>query len=351
MIWDRGELLGLLKLVQPALGKPQAGAASIFENVWITDVGLLACNDAIGMLAMGRDDAPVGGVHGERLIRLLSNSNAKDVKLSDGDGRLHVEAGSFKAHLAIDTGDPPLVWPQVEDGMPQVEVDAAFVAACRMAKVIVDTHGNSVQARGLTLIIDDAGLALYATDRVGLMVADLGQPPDMGPERTEVALSMPFVEQMIKRAPGWLTLGNDFCLFDTDQVSVRGRYLALDREPPLRFEAKLRTVLPAIMAPLPDGFHAALVRAGALAEKEGRLVRLTVADNVLSFDSRSGVGSFNDTLLGRFEHPPIHVLFDQKRTERVTARFGLTHLGINKHALTFTNDDESLSYVTSVQGS
>ena len=352
MEWERVELLRLLRLVQPALGKPAAGMlAAAFENIWLTPFGMLACNDIIGMAVVGKEDGPVGGVNGARLIKLLHNFSAKTVTLSNGAGNLVVEAEGFTAALPVDASDPPLVWPQVADGTPMLEVDARFVTACKLAKLIVDPlAGGSVQARGLTLGIDASGLALAATDRNTLMIADIGNHPDMdgGKRPLTVALSLPFVTQLIKLAPGWLTLAKDYCLFETDRVGLLGRYVQLD-DPPLDFYASTDGKLPQTMAPLPAGFHKAVARAGTLTARGSKLqlVRLRVGGEKMYLDSTSSSGVVGDVLA--FAHPPVEALFSQKEVARAAGDFGFTQLGVTAELLLFESADQKLVYAVATQ--
>lgn len=349
MEWNRAELLHSLKLVQPALGKPQS---DVFENIWFLDGSLLACNDEIGLTTTGNEDGTTGGVNGERLIKLLQNCSAETVTLTNGRGGLHITADRSKVLLHTDDGDPPLVWPQVEEGTPQVEVGDAFVTACTLAKLIIDPHANAWQARGMAVVCDGAGVTLYATDRRSAMRTRLGPQPDMH-MASQWMLTQPFIEQIIKRAPGWLSLADTYALFHSNRVGLWGRYVDDDEKKQRKqrkqadFDAAFRNRWPPELVPLPDGFRQSVLRAGALAEREAKMTLCTMhIDGVMTISSHSGPGEIEDEL--EFDHPEVGpLLFDQTLIERLpeSVHKHLTQIGVTAKALTFASDDGSIAYM------
>lgn len=337
-VYDRAALLNKLKLVQPAIAKPNAAqVASTFENVWLTDYGLLASNDVIAMATPLDETVTVGGVHGGKLIGLISNCDAEIVRFGDGDGHLRVNGG-FKATLAVDRGDPPFVWPQPDEGSVPIMVDKDMAKALKFCVDIADPSSWSIAARGVTVIQGGGGLLLYATDRKCLLRFVYS---DCGDYRLAL-LTIPFVEQVVKLAPGMLWLQDGYAMFEGDAGGVWGRLLHDPKQPD--FEDLRTRLMPKYSTELPDGFGNAVLRAGlmATAEAKGVPVRLTIASSHLQLFADSASGELFDTL--PFDHPPMSMRFDQKQVLRMLDH-GFTHLGVSNKSMLFTSSGADAEYL------
>jgi hypothetical protein len=339
VVYDRAALLGKLKLVQPAIAKPAVAAiAPIFENIWLTDYGLLASNDVIAMATPLDATATVGGVHGGKLIGLINNCDSEVVRLSPVNGHLRVHGG-FKASLAVDHGDPPFVWPQINDRrMQPIMVDGELAAALKLALAIADPTSSSAQARGVTLQRDHSGLTIWSSDRSSLLCVSF--PHSAIDVAQSVTMTIPFVEQVIRLAPGMLWLENNFTLFESDEAGLWGRVL-YDKTP-LDYAGVLASRRPSELSELPEGFDKAIIRAGLMAAPVATRVpvRLTIANSYMALDASSASGDLFDTL--PFDHPPLSVRFDQKLVMRILGK-GFTHLGVTSRGLLFSG--EAYSYL------
>ena len=348
-LYDRVALLAKLKQIAPALGDtplmPQ------MQQAWFTDIGLLATNGQIALVTGFPDPPPNMGVNGVSLLKLLATARTDQVQFDVLDnGALSINAQEFSAVLHTSDGEPPFRWPSSEAELPAVWIDENLSEALKRTEQVVNPTSPNVQARGVTLVRDDAGLTLYATDSKSLLrQAFEGEEVEGAP--LQAVMTMACVKEMIRLAPGWLQIDEKegYALFsnDANDISLWGRLIQPGDW--IDFEHSRKTRLPKEHYPIPDGFATVIERAGILTPKtedKRKPCSLQLDGDNMHIISIGPAGTVTSTL--PFPHSKMTVSFDQLTMGRFLGKKYdgmLEELGASKDACHMVNSDGSISYL------
>lgn len=163
---NRTELLGLLKMLTPALANSKNQVQELAQ-IWFSGEHMSAFNDVLGIrIAFATEFT--GGVLGEKLIGVLERSRAKEIDLGlDGDDAL-LKIGAARIKL---TRRPIEDWfwqPEIPEGDGYIATKT-FREAIDAALLSVGTSNTlNPEQRGITIIQNGKAADLYSTDAVSM---------------------------------------------------------------------------------------------------------------------------------------------------------------------------------------
>ncbi|MDE2426270.1 MAG: hypothetical protein KGO96_10240 [Elusimicrobia bacterium] len=325
---NRLELLGLLKIVSPALAGPKHAVQEMC-CVWFDGQHISGFNDVLGVQVDFKTEF-TGGMLGDKLIGVLERSTAKEIDF---------QAEGEDAVLKIGNASIKLTRRPIEDWFwsPEVPGSAGYEVTKQFREavdLVLMSVGSSAavnpEQRGVTIIQNGKGADLYSTDAVSLSRAYVSTGNRTIIDR-RVVLPTVLCEQF-KMLKGSIELRFDdgavYCLAAVDPVGrkaesgeVRRTYGAvvfsrlIDDEEPVDFEDVVSTyeVPKDGGAPVPSQLKRRAERAMVVLGDHPLEVR--VEDGYLHLDAQTPYGEVHDRL--KFpDHPDAELKIDASLLNR-----------------------------------
>jgi DNA polymerase III sliding clamp (beta) subunit (PCNA family) len=164
MPMERKEVLGVLKMVEPALSTKDLIA--VFACLCFTEKTVTAYDDVVA-LQFPFNFGITGAIRGRVLIDFLSSCRAKELELEEGDGSVKVKAGRAKLDTPVLPEDDFLFKrPKMEKG-DTLDIGEAFLTALGKAMISMGRDPSHPFRYGITVAtISDPkpGLVFYSSD-------------------------------------------------------------------------------------------------------------------------------------------------------------------------------------------
>jgi hypothetical protein len=215
---NRVELLGLLKILAPALASPRNSVAEL-SHLWFDGESVSAFNDVLGIRVAFPTEF-TGGFLGEKLIGVLERSRRAEVSVDVEGENATLKIGPARITLTCrPIEDWSGIWePQVPKEVGY-EITDQFREAVDLALVSVGSANVlNPEQRGVTVVQNGKAADLYSTDAVSLSWAriDTGNRP-VAPAGSRLILPTPFCEQVTAlKGPAELKFDENaaYCLAD-----------------------------------------------------------------------------------------------------------------------------------------
>lgn len=315
---DRIALLAAINTVKPALA-----TKDLVEElcmVWFDGQHAMAYNDAELGIQVPFKCPFTGGIRGELLLGLLSNSRAREITLDpDGDGKMKLKAARMKAELSVLNGSRS-IWqfpePNKKASFP---IPEAFIAGLKAVLVSVGNDTSIPEKLGVTVQFH-GGVTLYSTDSVSMAQVQL----EMNTKAKAKSIILPtaFCEQLLRLCSkgGFIELRDDCAIAgNEDGVNIFARLVYSAK--PLNFasiiEKHERWSKGAEME-VPDRLPLALERALVLLNGVPKAaVDFTIEEGHLTLETKAdGRGHAKDVISIPDHVPDISVRLDPELIKR-----------------------------------
>ena len=173
MILERAAMLEALGTVRPALATKDL--IEELTHVWFDGESIMAYNDADLGIQVPFESPFQGGIRGQLLIGLLTNSRAKEISLEPSKGSAMIlKAARARVELAV-LGPERAVWafpaPKPKEAFPLSE---AFLGGLKSVLISVGNDTSLPEKQGVTMDADGKGnLTMFTTDAKSIARFDL----------------------------------------------------------------------------------------------------------------------------------------------------------------------------------
>lgn len=328
--FKRTDLANALAAVKPALSDGKI--LKILDHFCFTGNELFAYNDSFAIMVPFETEFV--GAAPNVLAKLIDTVTKEEVVLSTVDNLLVLTAppSPMKTKLPVmPPEDFTFTWPeQTNKTTIQLTVINDFITALEHCMRSVGKDGHRPEQRGITLVSDEDGLALYSTDAITLTRARV--PDSEIEDGGRAILPTAFCKHLIEvgkvkedEKPGTLTITDNYCTFVRDGIKLYGRLL--DSSEPTDLGEVVRRHLDqkaeSGAIPIPANLEEVLQRAiyiNDAASTGAPNATFTVTKEQLRIDTATDRGE-NKDLIKFKKHPDVSANFDAKRIQGALGAF------------------------------
>lgn len=291
---SRQELYDALNEVKPALATKE-----LIEELcccWMDGKAITAFNDTLG-IRVPFESPFTGGVRGNLLLGMLSNSRAKQVSIEPlTDGNALFKAGRTLLKLSL------LPITQAVYELPKLGKEGycptgAFWGALQKVSIALGPNLTAPEQLGVSVAPTRAGLALYATDASTL--AETFVKADWPQLKNRITIPRAFIEQLVKLQGAGTTLylqGGGIAAKNPDGLLLFSRLVDVPK--PSDFEKTINDCSKDLtFFEVPRRLHLALERASVLLATEANAsLSMAIMDDRLLLQARTALGDLKDSI-------------------------------------------------------